>query len=535
MRIIGFHSGHDCAYCVLEDGIPVVHEELERINRVKQSSGDSIELYNERGFAKDTDSTFCHHFNNGGHNALIEYPDSYHKLMDRPDSSFYDPGHHGAHAANAFFTSDYDKSLIFTIDAGGWERNVQGELSPSMEVGVAMPTSTAVWRGEKNKIWHEKIYTMHLDIGGVWHKILEPVFGLSAGPPKGNQAGTLMAMASVGDGSKYYDHIVNNFHYTRIDYKWLKEEHDSSDQAPFDIARALQDATEFHLRNLIARHIKPEDKDLCFAGGVALNSVALGKVFDWFPQVENIFVPPAPYDGGLAIGTAQYIYHHFLGYPRVKDNKNASPYLGKKYTEEEVLAALEAAGDKIEFHEAPVSELVDKLLDAKIVSVFNGGSESGRRALGNRSILADPRNPDMKDIINEKVKHRQWFRPFAPSILAEETANWFTRDVYSPYMSVVLPFKEEVRDKVPAVVHLDGTGRLQTVTEELNPWYYNFLKDWHKASGVPIILNTSFNDREPIVETPENAINCFLGTNIDNLYFVETGIMVSKTNKGEDS
>ena len=134
----------------------------------------------------------------------------------------------------------------------------------------------------------------------------------------------------------------------------------------------------------------------------------------------------------------------------------------------------------------------------------------------------------MKDIINEKVKHRQWFRPFAPSILAEEVKNWFVRDVKSDYMSVVIPFKEEVRDKVPAVVHLDGTGRLQTVTAETNPWYYNFLKKWNEASGVPIILNTSFNDREPIVETPQDAINCFNKTNIDNLYFVDASIMVSK-------
>ena len=264
---------------------------------------------------------------------------------------------------------------------------------------------------------------------------------------------------------------------------------------------------------------------------MALNSVALGKVFEWFPHVENIFVPPAPYDGGLAIGTAQYVYHHLMGYPRVENNKNASPYLGKIYTEEEIKIALERAGDRIEWQDSSVFELVTNLLDGNIVSVFNGRSEAGRRALGNRSILADPRNPNMKKIINEKVKHRQWFRPFAPSILAEETSNWFTRDVSSPYMSIVLPFKEEVKDKIPAVVHLDGTGRLQTVTEQLNPWYYNFLKEWHDASGVPIILNTSFNDREPIVETPDDAIDCFLKTDIDNLFFVESGVMVSKSSK----
>jgi carbamoyltransferase len=134
----------------------------------------------------------------------------------------------------------------------------------------------------------------------------------------------------------------------------------------------------------------------------------------------------------------------------------------------------------------------------------------------------------MKDLINEKVKHRQWFRPFAPSILRERVVDWFEKDVCSPYMSFVIKFKEAVRERVPAVVHFDGTARLQTVTEEDNNWYYNFLLKWEEKTGVPIILNTSFNDREPIVETPEDAINCFLGTDIDYLYFVDEKILVFK-------
>ena len=166
--------------------------------------------------------------------------------------------------------------------------------------------------------------------------------------------------------------------------------------------------------------------------------------------------------------------------------------------------------------------------DDNVISVFGGGSESGRRALGNRSILADPRSPKMKDIINEKVKHRQWFRPFAPSITREDVKDWFEKDVDSPYMTAVIKFKEEMRDKVPAVVHFDGTARLQTVTENDNEWYYNFIKKFESISGVPILLNTSFNDREPIVETPEHAIDCFMRTNIDYLYFREYGILVSK-------
>ena len=184
--------------------------------------------------------------------------------------------------------------------------------------------------------------------------------------------------------------------------------------------------------------------------------------------------------------------------------------------------------DKVESKIVKEDEVIDLLDKENIVAVFGGGSESGRRALGNRSILADPRSPKMKDKINEKVKHRQWFRPFAPSILRDDVSDWFELDVDSPYMTTVIKFKEEVRDKVPAVVHFDGSASLQTVTENDNKWYYNFIKKFKEKTSVPIVLNTSFNDREPIVETPEHAINCFLRTNIDYLYFREYGILVSK-------
>ena len=169
--------------------------------------------------------------------------------------------------------------------------------------------------------------------------------------------------------------------------------------------------------------------------------------------------------------------------------------------------------------------VVDLLMkDNNVISVFGGGSESGRRALGNRSILADPRSPEMKEMINEKVKHRQWYRPFAPSILREEVKNWFTKDLDSPYMSFCLEVKEEQAKKIPAVIHFDNTARLQSVSKNDNKWYHGFISKWFKKSGVPILLNTSFNDREPIVETPVHAINCYMGTNIDYLYFYEQGL-----------
>jgi carbamoyltransferase len=202
--------------------------------------------------------------------------------------------------------------------------------------------------------------------------------------------------------------------------------------------------------------------------------------------------------------------------------------MGKPYELEEVQAAIKLSDDKVEVQKVDNDHILAELKAKKIISVFGGGSESGRRALGNRSILADPTHDDMRNILNEKVKHRDWFRPFAPSIIRERVADWFVRDVDSPYMGFVINFKEDMKDKVPAVLHADASGRLQTVTAEDNPWYHGLISRWEELYGVPIVLNTSFNDREPIVETPEHAMNCFLKTNIDYLYFYDYNLLVSK-------
>ena len=230
------------------------------------------------------------------------------------------------------------------------------------------------------------------------------------------------------------------------------------------------------------------------------------------------------------MGSSRYLYHHILDNPRIYNNpQNKSSYLGYTYKKKDIDLVLEQHKDTIDIKKVDDDFVVDKMIDKHIISIFGGGSESGRRALGNRSIVADPRHAETKDIVNERVKHRQWFRPFAPSVMREHVTDWFEHDVDSPYMSVCLKFKEDMKDKVPAVLHFDGTARLQTVSEENNEWYYNFIKKFKDKTGVPIILNTSFNDREPIVETPEHAINCFLRTNIDYLYFRDYKLLISKT------
>ena len=340
-----------------------------------------------------------------------------------------------------------------------------------------------------------------------------------------------MAMAAIGKESAFEEIFYSSF-YKIEDFKsyypeiieYINQHKDNK----YNVAKGIQKATESIIKEIIEIYIKPEDKTICFTGGVSLNSVCMGKISEWFPQIEEVFIPIVPYDGGLSIGSAQYIYHHVQNNPKLSNNNYFKPYLGINYNKETVNNAIKEFKDKIIISEKSDDEVIKLLSSNNIVSIFNEKSESGRRALGNRSILADPRSNNMKDLINEKVKHRQWFRPFAPSILKEEVSDWFEYEVDSPYMGVVVPFKKEKRNKVPAVVHLDGTGRLQTVSEDINKWYYNFLKLWHKESGVPILLNTSFNDREPIVETPTDAIKCYLGTNIDYLYFPEHNILINK-------
>jgi carbamoyltransferase len=539
MKIAGAWSGHDCSYCILEDGKPVVHDEYERFIREKEPAGDSIDFmmknYTEFEQIKylATPVPFS---------KMSRYSDSFEKItkiISNNGGEVYKVGHHQCHAANAFFSSNLEDATILTVDGGGVELN-------------NMTTACTIWTGSKNKITNLAVFPLNtINFGGVWTRVTRYVFGLQSGWPRGHQAGSVMAMAAFGDPERFHDDFLKML---TIDNqiashkpagqpsganvgtdpehpylnKWAKIAK-NSEQDRFDIAAGLQSATEVLFRQLLTSILTQiETTNLCISGGVSLNSVMMGKIKEWFPSIENIYIPPTPHDGGLTLGAAQYVWHQVLDNERILWKDNFTPYLGKTYGEKDINIALEKFKDKLDIDDSDDQKLVDLLSDGNIVAVFGGGSESGRRALGNRSILADPRNPDMKDMINKKVKHRQWFRPFAPSIANEDVQEWFTTVESSPYMQFVLQFKEDMQEKVPAVVHENGSARLQTVTENDNEWYYRFLKLWEKTSGVPIILNTSFNDREPICETPENAIECFLRTNIDNLYFYDIGKIVKK-------
>jgi carbamoyltransferase len=260
-------------------------------------------------------------------------------------------------------------------------------------------------------------------------------------------------------------------------------------------------------------------KAVCLAGGVAFNCVANGKIFDATP-FEQIYVHPAAGDAGLAVGAAFYVWHQILLKPRSFVMDHA--YWGPGYSRDEIRKAIESNGIAQKGYciaELPEEELLKRtaanIADGKIVGWFQGRAEWGPRALGNRSIVADPRRPEMKEILNRRIKHREIFRPFAPSILAEATSEYFERSHACPFMTLAYPVRQDKRDKIPAPTHVDGTGRLQTVTREANPRYHGLISAFRDLAGVPVVLNTSFNDNEPMVCRPEEALDCFLRTQMD--------------------
>ena len=542
MKIVGFHSGHDSAYSILENGIPIIHNELERFNRRKNSVANSIQLFSDNEENLDDIIHMTTHRTGG----MVDnnYMDSFNKcesVIEKNGGKLYIVGHHQSHAANAFFTSNFEEALIVTIDGGGID-NTNGSLHDKSDIDTvknSFVTCTTFWSGKGNKINPiHMISNGMLNLGKDWSMCTSKIFGLGTWrDPRGDQAGTVMGMAALGDSEKYMSYFENkltaglfdNDGNGSIDFDYLKEEADKEEQNRFDISASLQKETERVIRAILTPYIEEyKPKNLCLSGGVSLNCVSIGKMLDWFPGI-NIFVDPIPYDAGLSLGSSRYVWHHILDNPRIYNNsQNQSPYLGYTYTEDEVGKALDERSDEIEVIGTDDDYVVQTMINKKIISVFGGGSESGRRALGNRSILADPTHAETKDIVNERVKHRQWFRPFAPSILREYVKDWFVHDADSPYMNIAMKFKEGMSKKVPAVVHFDDTARLQSVSKEDNEWYYSFIDNFRKRTGVPILLNTSFNDREPIVETPQHALDCFLRTNIDYLYFRDYGILVSK-------
>ncbi len=292
-----------------------------------------------------------------------------------------------------------------------------------------------------------------------------------------------------------------------------------------DIAASLQRVYEdaaFHVLNQV--HKRTRLDCLCLAGGCAMNSVANGKIREKTPFRE-VFIQPAAGDNGTALGAAFYVWHQVLRQPRSFTMSNG--YWGPAFDETTVRQALAQRQSDLDVSGCTISRLAsehelcswaaERIANGEVVGWFQGRMEWGARALGNRSILADPRRPDMREIINTKIKFRERFRPFAPSIAEESLHDYFVDAVPDPYMIQVYPVRPEKRDVIPAVTHVDGSGRLQTVSRDTNPLYWKLIKTFEARTGVPVLLNTSFNENEPIVHQPAEALDCFLRTRMDAL------------------
>ena len=301
-----------------------------------------------------------------------------------------------------------------------------------------------------------------------------------------------------------------------------------------DVAASLQWRLEEVVLALLNRlHERLSIPVLCYAGGVAFNCAANGKILDRTPFKE-VYVQPAAGDAGLAIGAALYVHHQVLGFPRKFTMDHA--YWGPEYSADRLREALDRYGLSYRTFEAPrlMEQTATRIADGKVVGWFQDRMEWGPRALGNRSIVADPRRVDMKGILNQRIKHREPFRPFAPSILEEDTDEWFEKGKPSPFMLMAYPVRPEKRTEIPAPTHVDGTGRLQTVSRSSNPSYWELINAFKKLTNVPVLLNTSFNDNEPIVSTPEEALECFRRTSMDALVLGPFLVDRNEVNAGQE-
>ena len=446
------------------------------------------------------------------------------------------PEHHISHAAYAFFTSPFNESAILSVD------------------GVGEWTTTAFGTGKNTSInltndirWPHSL--------GLFYSAFTYFLGFRVNEGEYK----LMGLASYGK-PKYYDLIMNNlidvkkdgsihlnmkyFAYTHankmVNSKFeelfgcqVRKEDSEIEQIHFDIGASVQLVLEEILLKMV-NHVHKETKldNLCLCGGVALNGVANGRILKEGP-FKKIHIPPSPGDAGSAIGCAMYAYYSIFQKERnVSLDKDSmiknNVYVGPEYNNEKIEEFLKLYNipyEKFE-HDQLVKKTVELISKQKVVGWYQGRMEWGPRALGNRSILGDPRSEKMKDILNEKIKHREKFRPFAPSILEEYTSEYFDIDISSPYMLLVAKVKKP--EVIPAITHIDGTGRLQTVSKKSNPLYYNLINEFFNQTGVPVLINTSMNVRgEPIVNTPEQAFSMLLKTDMDAIvmgnYLIQKG------------
>ena len=437
--------------------------------------------------------------------------------------------HHRAHMASAFFASPYEESAVLSIDGFGDFTSTMIGVGKGTKIevldSVIYPHSVGVFYtaftqylgfenyGDEYKVMGLSPYgnaTMVDKIKDVLIFKDDGLFEINKKYFTHPKDGVTM---SWEDGNPFIENIFSP--YMEEVFGKARKQGDELTQYHKDLAASIQRVTEeliFHILNHLQK--RTGLKNICIAGGVAQNSVANGKILD-NTTFENLYIPPAGHDAGTAIGSALWLYNH------IQDNKRIEPmqhsYFGAKFSDDEVEEYLNSEGIKyIKYSDEELNEVViNQLVNAGVVGWFQGRAEFGPRALGHRSIICDPTRDDAKELINAKIKRREPFRPFAPSILKEYVSEYFEKDDNVPFMEKVFQFKEDKKAKLSAVVHVDGSGRLQSVDKDLSPKYYNLIETFYKKTGTPILLNTSFNENEPIVNTPAEAYACFARTSMD--------------------
>ena len=557
MKILGLNAFHgDASAALLRDGHLVVALEEERLNRIKHWAGlpvgaakaclegaqpDYIAISRDpKAHLKDKLMRAAlrpHRWLNLSSRAvnsvrIAQVGDllAAEGIVAQETRPVHFVEHHRAHLASAFFASPFEEAAVVSIDGFGDFSSVMWGVGKANQIdvrgSVSFPHSLGIFY---------TAFTQFLGFPkfGDEYKMM----GLSAyGEPRFAEQ-VRRVVRTEGDQCRlnldYFTH-----HSKGVEMTWYggepvlgavfspmmfeefgdpRTQRSEIHQRDMDLAASVQLVLEenyFTLLNFVQK--QTGQTVVCLAGGVALNCVANGMIFER-TNFRDVYVQPAAHDAGTSIGAALYVQHQELKLPRRFEMRHV--YYGPEYTDGEILCDLEAVG--CTYHKVREEDLIGNTVEAiaqgKIVGWFQGRMEFGPRALGNRSILADPRRKDMKEILNSRIKYREPFRPFCPSILAERVGEYFETDYPSPFMVMAYKIKPKQRDRIPAVTHGDGTGRLQTVEREVNPLYWRLLHKFEEVTGVPVLLNTSFNENEPIVQTPAQAIDCFLRTRMDVL------------------
>jgi carbamoyltransferase len=565
MYILGLNAFHgDSSACILKDGKVIVALEEERIRRIKHWAGFPSEAI--KYCLKDADISIreidhitisrdpsANVFKKIKH--TLKNKVSVSAILDRYTNSkkvksvkamlaeelgvpeneikaqIHNIEHHRSHLGSSFFASPFEKAALLSIDGFGDFTSTMTATGNGNQVevldAVHFPHSAGIFYtsftqylgfpkyGDEYKVMGLAPYGKPLYVDKLKDVIRftdDGLFKLNLDYFKHHRDGVKMSWEGGEPDieSIYSDHMVEKFGPAR-------KREDELTQYHKDLAASVQRVCEeliFHILNHL--HKKTGLDNLCVAGGVAQNSVANGKILKNTP-FRNVYIPPAGHDAGTSIGSALFLYNHVLKQKRAAPTWSGA--LGSHFSDKEIEEYL--VSQKAEFKRYNDEELLDKVTDciinAGVVGWFQGRAEFGPRALGHRSIIADPRRADAKEILNLKIKRRESFRPFAPSILKEAVPDYFYDADNVPFMEKVYLIREEMRSKIPAVTHVDGTGRLQTVDAANEPRYHALISAFNKKTGVPILLNTSFNENEPIVNSPANALDCFLRTKMDML------------------